>query len=208
MTKNVTWRGRDGFTLIEVLVTLILLAVLAAAVFPVVTRQSDSADPVRVSSDLSALRAGIEAYRLDVRPNWPGDLEDLVHAPQATGDPSLNRDDITNSVKWNGPYLDVPLVENHAGVATGDAMPTAYDAQIQNELVCLSAGVAEVDLATTECVAGNAVALKIADINELQARALEEIIDNGTGAAFNTTGKFRRDTGATATSYYVLGTFF
>ena len=29
--------GRDGFTLIEVLVTLLLLSLLAAAVFPVIT---------------------------------------------------------------------------------------------------------------------------------------------------------------------------
>ena len=70
--------GRDGFTLIEVLVTLLLLSLLAAAVFPVITQQVSRGEPVKASQDLSSIRTGIETFSLNVRPSYPGDLDDLI----------------------------------------------------------------------------------------------------------------------------------
>ena len=82
--------GRDGFTLIEVLVTLLLLSLLAAAVFPVITQQVSRGEPVKASQDLSSIRTGIETFSLNVRPSYPGDLDDLI-APITTGDIAIRR---------------------------------------------------------------------------------------------------------------------
>ena len=47
--------NRPGFTLIEVLVTLVLVGLLVAFVFPVVSQQVDEADPPRAANDLANL---------------------------------------------------------------------------------------------------------------------------------------------------------
>ena len=206
MKQNVTGRGREGFTLIEVLVTLILLAVLAAAVFPVVTRQSDSADPVRAASDLAAIRAGVESFRLDVRPNWPADLEDLAHVPAAT-DPDLNGNAFDHADKWRGPYLDAVIPVN-AGLDTNLAFTTGFDGEIQSDLVCLSGGVTpRADWpATADCVNGDVIAVEVQELSALEAAALESAIDNNT--TVNLTGKFRHAGGTTTVGYYVVGPYF
>jgi prepilin-type N-terminal cleavage/methylation domain-containing protein len=213
MSSSKTIRNRRGFTLIEVLVTLILLAVLAAAVFPIVTQQSDQGDPVRVASDLGSIRSAVEQFRLDVRPNWPGDLEDLAFVPDTTGttDPDLNRNKIGNFAKWNGPYIDAALTAGATALDTTTAFTTAFGGEVKSDLVCLSAGVTPVDLSTTDCAAGNAIAVEIRNIDVTEAKDLEELIDGGNGATVNTTGKFRHDgtaTPAATTAYYVVGTYF
>ena len=206
MKQNVTGRGREGFTLIEVLVTLILLAVLAAAVFPVVTRQSDSADPVRAASDLATIRAGVESFRLDVRPDWPADLEDLTHVPSAT-DRDLNNDPFDQAVKWKGPYLDAVIPVDNAALDTDLAFKTGFDGEIQSDLVCLSADVTPLAdwPATADCVNGHSIAVEIQHIDALEAAKLEAAVDNNT--TVNTTGKFRH-AGTGTVAYYVVGPYF
>jgi general secretion pathway protein G len=207
MSSNKAIRNRNGFTLIEVLVTLILLAVLAAAVFPIVTQQSDQGDPVRVANDLGSIRSAVEQFRLDVRPTWPGDLEDLAYLPE-TGDEDLNEAAIGNAAKWNGPYIDLALTETAATV-TGDAFTSAFGAEVQNDLICLSTGVTFVDLTATDCADGNLVAVEIEGLDQAEADKLEALIDGGTTA--NTTGKFRFDASPAGTEVgaaYVVGPYF
>ena len=207
MRQTVSWRERDGFTLIEVLVTLVLLAVLAAAVFPVVTRQSDSADPVRAANDLAAIRAGVESFRLDLRPNWPGDLEDLAFAPVA-GDPDLNGSAFDHADRWNGPYLDAVIAVNDASLDTGAAFTTGFDGVVQSDLVCLEAGVTPLASwpATADCAQGHSLAVEIQEIDALEAAAMEAAIDNFD--AVNVTGRFRHAGGSSTVAYYIVGPFF
>jgi general secretion pathway protein G len=195
MQNKANWRGREGFTLIEVLVTLILLAVLAAAVFPVVTQQTDQADPVRAATDLASLRSGIEAFRVDVRPDYPADLEDLIYALSNTTDDALDGQDYTNAEGWNGPYIDAtqPLDD----VAQ---VPTAFGANIQSELDCVDA---TDDTANGTCAEGDFVVLSITDLDADEAARLETQIDGANGAL--NTGKFRH---AGTTGLYVVGPFF
>src|SRR5690606_25381907 len=75
---------RAGVTLIEVLVCLMLLSLLAAAVFPVVTRRADREEPRRVAEDLSALGAAVERFAGDLDGALPSDLEDLAARPDRT----------------------------------------------------------------------------------------------------------------------------
>jgi prepilin-type N-terminal cleavage/methylation domain-containing protein len=189
MKSNVTWRGREGFTLIEVLVTLILLAILAAAVFPIVTQQAAAGDPVRTAQDLATLRNGILQFQLDDRPSFPSDLEDLVYRISVSNLPSGDKS-LTNAVysstqatRWNGPYIDVTLTEDNAAIATGNATPTGYDAQIQKDLKCIDATPTAALSATNlhaagACIAGtDYVSVQVTGLTDAQFREINRAVD-------------------------------
>jgi prepilin-type N-terminal cleavage/methylation domain-containing protein len=59
MTRPGHRQGQAGFTLIEILVALILISLLVAAVFPVVTQQARQADAPRLANDLTNI--GLES---------------------------------------------------------------------------------------------------------------------------------------------------
>jgi type II secretion system protein G len=127
---------RQGFTLIEMLVALILLGLLTAIVFPVVVQQIDDAEPTKAANDLANIKTGMDVFHLNVRPTWPGDLEDLVQTIDGA-DLDVQEAAYNNPNKWNGPYIDAPIV---AGAAvTGDAVTTGYGMSIQAQVVCYDA---------------------------------------------------------------------
>jgi prepilin-type N-terminal cleavage/methylation domain-containing protein len=81
---NTTKTGkRRGFTLGEVLVTIALISVLAAVVIPVVTGQMAKGDIGRISSDLLAIRGGMEQFISDVR-RYPNSVSQLTNKPGTT----------------------------------------------------------------------------------------------------------------------------
>ena len=71
-------RARPGFTLIETIVTVGLLAVLAAFVVPSVIRKADAADPVKVANDLNAISTALQTFTADMKGLMPGDIQDLT----------------------------------------------------------------------------------------------------------------------------------
>jgi len=121
---------RAGFTLIEVLVTLLLLALLVAVTFPVITQQMDQGDPAKAANDLANIRTGIEMFHLNVRPVYPGDLEDLVFAVSTAGDADINGNAYSSGQanRWNGPYVDATTTE--AGAASGAVIETGFGGDI------------------------------------------------------------------------------
>lgn len=184
--------ARKGFTLIEILVVLILLAILAAAVFPVLTQQTDDADPIRVANDLSSIKTGVQTFRLDLRPEFPGDLEDLAYAPATTIERSVDGDvyGATLAGRWNGPYIDAGLTSAATAQVTGNAIGTGFGAQIQNEIVCFDR--AANDVATPSAISCDngvdAVALRITGLTADMFNQIDEVID---GSASATAGNFR-----------------
>lgn len=76
-----TRNRRSGFTLPEILVTVTVIAVLAAVVVPAVTQYSKSGDGPGQLSDFNAIRTAVTAYVSDHR-TAPTSLTDL--APYAT----------------------------------------------------------------------------------------------------------------------------
>src|SRR5687767_8740368 len=106
---------RRGFTLVEVVVTVGIIAALAAVVYPTVVKQFDSADPARAAEDLNNIRTGIEVFSVNVRPHQPKDLEDLTNTIQtafAAEDSTAlgaaySAADVAN---WNGPYLGLSIL--------------------------------------------------------------------------------------------------
>src|SRR5687767_12478085 len=114
MFRSLSRKRRFGFTLVEVLVTTVVIGVLAAVVLPALAKQTSAADPARVASDLNNLKIGLEVFSQNMRPDYPGDLEDLVNAPNAPSSTSVTStvDDLAidngayaNRTLWNGPYV-------------------------------------------------------------------------------------------------------
>lgn len=134
-----TGRMKRGFTLIETVVTVGIVAAMAAVVIPQVARQFDVADPTRIANDLKNIQTAIETYSVNVR-TLPGDLDDLANPiavgvngdstlTTATAAPRLNGSENT---LWQGPYLDQSVVQ----VVTDAVIGTAYGASIVDSFVC------------------------------------------------------------------------
>lgn len=140
-----TGRMKRGFTLIETVVTVGIVAAMAAVVIPQVARQFDAADPTRVQNDLKNIQTAIETYALNVK-ILPTDLDDLANrvtvgltpdsgfssatsAPLAGNEPTL----------WDGPYIDLSVT---TGVLAADSasVPTGYGAKLHADFVCYDSG--------------------------------------------------------------------
>ncbi|MHB1071785.1 MAG: type II secretion system protein [Gemmatimonadaceae bacterium] len=95
-------RSRRGFTLPEVLVTVTIIAVLAAVVVPAVVQNVKKGDNPSFLSDVSAYKTAMTAFAADNRA-YPKSLTQLYTL--GTGTPQYY--DATNlvSARWKGPYL-------------------------------------------------------------------------------------------------------
>jgi general secretion pathway protein G len=92
---------RAGFTLIEILVVIVVIAVLAGLVAPNVFKHVGEAKHVTARSQIEMLGAALDGYRLDTGA-YPTTMEGLGALWQAP---------IESARGWRGPYLrkDVPL---------------------------------------------------------------------------------------------------
>lgn len=91
-------RKRHGFTFIELLVAILILAILAALIVPrVITRASD-AKRAKAASDIATLSSLLQQFRLDTD-RFPTTEEglDALRTPPA---------DVSN---WRGPYTTRPI---------------------------------------------------------------------------------------------------
>jgi prepilin-type N-terminal cleavage/methylation domain-containing protein len=99
--------ARKGFTLGEVLVSVAIVAVLAAVVIPAIGSQITKGDQGRVASDIQAVRGGVVQFVSDVR-RYPKSLGQLVVVPLTTNSPMTPTTVTYTSqelARWRGPYL-------------------------------------------------------------------------------------------------------
>lgn len=89
-------RIRKGFTLIELVVVILILAILAALIVPRIVGRTDDAKRAKAASDISTLRSQVQVYKVDVG-TFPEQLMDLRTRPSEGAD------------GWRGPYLDKEL---------------------------------------------------------------------------------------------------
>lgn len=94
-------RSRAGFTLIEVLVVVVVIATLAGMVAPNVFRHLGTARETAAKSQIEMLAIALDTYRVDMGsyPNSAQGLAALRTVPEGA-----------RSGHWRGPYLrkDVP----------------------------------------------------------------------------------------------------
>jgi general secretion pathway protein G len=117
-------RARHGFTLIEILVVLAIIATLAALVGPSVFRNVGDSRAQATKSQIELFALALEQYRLDnhVYPTAEQGLSALRTMPVA-GEPPR---------KWRGPYLrrvvpDDPWGRAYIYVSPGRENPETYD---------------------------------------------------------------------------------
>ncbi|ASJ76653.1 type II secretion system major pseudopilin GspG [Granulosicoccus antarcticus] len=93
-TATVRRKRQSGFTLIEIMVVVAIIAILGATVVPLIMDRPNEARVVRAKNDIASFSSALELYKLD-NFNYPSTeqgLEALVTKP--TGDPE--------PANWNG----------------------------------------------------------------------------------------------------------
>jgi len=116
--------GRAGFTLIEVLVVIAVIAMLAALVAPNVFQHVGTAKDATARSQIELLGAALDAYRLDNGryPTTDQGLDALQVQPSTQPLPS----------NWRGPYLRKAVPMDPWGtpfiyLSPGEMNPRNYD---------------------------------------------------------------------------------
>lgn len=102
---------QSGFTLIELMVVVVILAVLAAFVAPKLMDRPDEARLVKVKQDIGAIASSLQLYKLDnfVYPTTDQGLEALVNKPEDDPEPRNWKQYLDQLPKdpWGNPYLYV-----------------------------------------------------------------------------------------------------
>ena len=77
------FRGRRGFTLLEVMVVIVILGILAALVVPKIISRPDEARVIAAKQDIASLMQALKLYRLDNHryPTTEQGLQALVVKP-------------------------------------------------------------------------------------------------------------------------------
>jgi general secretion pathway protein G len=94
MPRSTYLRRRQAFTLVEMLLVLVILAVLAAIVIPKFAGRSQQAKVTAAQSQISSMELALDAFEVDTGfyPQGNAGLNALVDEP-------------TNTQNWKGPYL-------------------------------------------------------------------------------------------------------
>lgn len=86
----------EAFTLVELLLVLVILAVLAMVVVPKFTGRSEQARVTAARTDVTNIATAMDAFEVD-NSRYPQSLEELLRQP-------------ANAQNWHGPYLNkVPV---------------------------------------------------------------------------------------------------
>jgi general secretion pathway protein G len=92
---------QGGFTLVELLLVLVILALIGGLVLPGIIGKAESAKAKAASSQVSRLSMAVESFYLDTG-NTPDSLDALVNEPgDANG--------------WNGPYVKTSSLKDPWG---------------------------------------------------------------------------------------------
>jgi len=110
---------RSAFTLVEMLLVLVILAVLAAIVIPKFSGRSQQAKETAAKTQIKSIELALDAFEVDTGAYPQGSLDVLVNQP-------------SNAQNWRGPYLKQgvpadPWGNPYTYVYPGKQNPKGYD---------------------------------------------------------------------------------
>jgi len=102
-------RKQQGFTLLEIMVVIVILALLTAVVAPNVLSNQDKAMEKKARTDIALLEQSVDMFKLDnfVYPNTDEGLDALVSKPQGRELKNYNTDGYIKRLPddpWGNPY--------------------------------------------------------------------------------------------------------
>ena len=168
-------RRRGAFTLVEVVTALVIIAIVAAVIYPTIATNLKNSRSTALSQTFSGLSQGIAEYKRATT-RYPGSLLLLTTTPVAADfDICGNATTATLAALWRGPYTSRLITTD--GLAIGDAViPTGLRRVTSGSNIFLM-------------IDAPAVETAVAD-------ALETLYDAGTASA--STGTIRSTTAAIA----------
>src|SRR5882762_7658233 len=88
-------RKKSAFTLVEMLLVLVILATLAAIVYPKVAGRSEQARITAAQTQIGNFKSALNAFEVDngYYPKGRNGLADLIQQPR-------------DATSWHGPYMD------------------------------------------------------------------------------------------------------
>ena len=98
MTSKTQRKGQRGFTLVELLLVLVILAMLGALILPRIFGIGEGAKVKATALQISRISMAVENFYLDTG-STPDSLEQLVN-------------DAGNTNGWNGPYIKKSLLQD------------------------------------------------------------------------------------------------
>src|SRR3990172_10658241 len=96
-------KNRKGFTLIEMLIVIVVIAILAMIVIPRLLGAGRKAKESALKGDLQQLRNSIQQFEADCG-DYPASLGQLMTVPSGNGGNGIALD----AVGWQGPYMRTP----------------------------------------------------------------------------------------------------
>ena len=132
-----TDRRRKAFTLIEVLIVVVIMAVLAATITPQFSSSTQDAKDSQLDFNVHTMRSQIELYKVHHLGNYPAitgnDLPQLTSATNASGEtgaagPSYPYGPYVDSELPNNPFNDLNTVAAGTGGAGDGGSGWQYDA--------------------------------------------------------------------------------
>jgi len=97
---NYARSARSGFSLIEIMIAVAIMAILAAVAVPAFLNYLEQSKESSTKSNLAVIKGGIQSYYLQIG-KYPGKLNDLVERPK----------DEEAASKWRTPFIEneIPL---------------------------------------------------------------------------------------------------
>ena len=110
-------KQRKGFTLIEILLVMAILAILAAVVVPKFTKRSQQAKETAAKTDIANLEVALDSFEIDTG-RYPTNTEGIKALIQ---EPINTKDD------WKGPYLKRGVPQDPWGNEYNYKQPGQYN---------------------------------------------------------------------------------
>lgn len=103
MMSRMVNRKNKGFTLIEMLIVIVVIAILALIVIPRLLGAGRKAKEATLRGDLHQIRNAIQQFEADCG-DYPASLDQLMTTPSGDGGTGIALD----VSGWQGPYLRTP----------------------------------------------------------------------------------------------------